>query len=71
MIKSVTNYPVSQIFDIEAGVVYAVPKYQREYTWSKNQWENLFDDVLENDFGYFLAHHLYQPNQRFFSSSTA
>ena len=55
MIKSVCNYPISQIFDIEAGVVYAVPKYQREYTWSKNQWENLFDDVLENDFGYFLG----------------
>jgi uncharacterized protein with ParB-like and HNH nuclease domain len=55
MIKSVNNYPVSQIFDIEVGVVYAVPKYQREYTWSKNQWENLFDDVLENDFGYFLG----------------
>ena len=55
MIKSVNNYPVSQIFDIEASVVYAVPKYQREYTWSKSQWENLFDDVIENDFGYFLG----------------
>jgi len=55
MIKSVNNYPVSQIFDIEAGVVYAIPRYQREYTWGKNQWENLFDDVLENDPGYFLG----------------
>ena len=54
MIKSVNNYPVSQLFDIEAGVVYAIPRYQREYTWGKNQWENLFDDVLENDPGYFL-----------------
>ncbi len=33
MIKSVVNYPVSQLFDIEAEVVYAVPRYQREYTW--------------------------------------
>jgi uncharacterized protein with ParB-like and HNH nuclease domain len=33
MIKSVNNYPVSQLFDIEAGVVYAIPRYQREYTW--------------------------------------
>jgi len=55
MIKSVNNYPVSQLFDIEAGVVYAIPRYQREYTWGKNQWENLFDDVLENDSGYFLG----------------
>ena len=55
MIKSVNNYPVSQLFDIEAGVVYVIPRYQREYTWGKNQWENLFDDVLENNPGYFLG----------------
>ena len=55
MIKSVNNYPVSQLFDIEAGVVYAIPRYQREYTWGKNQWESLFDDVLENNPGYFLG----------------
>lgn len=55
MIKSVNSYPVSQLFDIEAGVVYAVPRYQREYTWSKSQWESLFDDVQENEPGYFLG----------------
>lgn len=55
MIKSVNNYPVSQLFDIEAGVVYAIPRYQREYTWKKDQWESLFDDVGENDPGYFLG----------------
>jgi hypothetical protein len=55
MIKSVNNYPVSQLFDVEAGVVYAIPRYQREYTWSKSQWEALFDDVQENDPGYFLG----------------
>ncbi len=55
MIKSVNNYPVSQLFDIDAGVVYAVPRYQREYTWRKTEWESLFDDVLENNPGYFLG----------------
>ena len=55
MIKSVNNYPISQIFDIEAGVVYGVPRYQREYSWGRQQWENLFDDLLENDPGYFLG----------------
>jgi hypothetical protein len=55
MIKSVYNYPISQLFDIEAGVVYAIPRYQREYTWGTSQWETLFDDVDENDPGYFLG----------------
>lgn len=55
MIKSVNNYPISQLFDIESNIVYSIPRYQREYTWSKNQWENLFDDVLRNDSGYFLG----------------
>ena len=55
MIKSVNNYPISQLFDIEAVVVYAIPRYQREYTWKMDQWESLFDDVEENDPGYFLG----------------
>jgi len=55
VIKSVNNYPVSQLFDIDSHVVYAVPRYQREYTWVKNQWEPLFDDILNNEPGYFLG----------------
>lgn len=55
MIKSVFNYSISQIFDIDSSVVYAIPRYQREYTWNKNQWETLFDDIQENDKGYFFG----------------
>jgi len=55
MIKSVHNYPISQLFDIDSSVVYAIPKYQREYTWGKVQWESLFDDITDNDPGYFLG----------------
>ena len=55
MIKSVNNYPISQLFDPDSKVVYAVPRYQREYTWGKGQWEKLFDDILENQLGYFLG----------------
>ncbi|WP_300670188.1 DUF262 domain-containing protein [Desulfoluna sp.] len=55
MIKSVNNYPVSQLFDTDSSVVYAIPRYQREYTWTKHQWENLFDDIMENNLGYFLG----------------
>ena len=55
MIKSANAYPVSQIFDAEAKVVYAIPLYQREYSWGKSHWENLFDDMFDNNPGYFLG----------------
>lgn len=55
MIKSVNNYPVSTLLDIEASVVYVIPRYQREYKWGKGSWDNLFDDLLENDPHYFLG----------------
>jgi uncharacterized protein with ParB-like and HNH nuclease domain len=29
--------------------------YQREYTWSKEHWETLFNDIYENESGYFLG----------------
>ena len=55
MIKSVYNYPVSTLLDIESGVVYAIPRYQREYTWSRAQWDALFEDLLDNELHYFLG----------------
>ena len=55
MIKSVYNYPISTLFDIESGVIYTIPRYQREYTWGRPQWDALFDDLLENNSHYFLG----------------
>lgn len=55
MIKSAYNYPVSQLFDISTNLIYVIPRYQREYTWGKQNWENLFDDLLESDSSYFLG----------------
>lgn len=47
--------PGLTLLDIESGVVYAIPRYQREYTWSRAQWDALFDDLLENEPNYFLG----------------
>ena len=55
MIKSVFNYPISTLLDIESNIIYSIPRYQREYTWGKPQWERLFDDLVENDSGYYLG----------------
>jgi hypothetical protein len=47
----------SQIIDSTHGARehYRVPKYQREYTWGKRNWEALLNDLLENDPGYFVG----------------
>jgi uncharacterized protein with ParB-like and HNH nuclease domain len=55
MIQSTNKYQISGIFDIEARVKYIIPKFQREYTWRKDDWENLFNDLMDNDNGYFLG----------------
>lgn len=55
MIKSAQNKPVSELLNIEANWKFKVPRYQREYVWRRNDWENLFDDLIENPPGYFLG----------------
>lgn len=57
MIKSVDDDPVFKLLAPEDTVVYQVPKYQREYAWTKQQWDELFDDLLEEDAvtGHFLG----------------
>ena len=58
MIKQVAHPTVSDIFAINSNVIYRIPKYQREYTWGINDWDALFNDVTENDFGYFLGSYI-------------
>lgn len=58
MIKQVAHPTVSEIFSINSNIVYRIPKYQREYTWGIKDWDALFNDVTENDFGYFLGSYI-------------
>ena len=58
MIKKVDQTPVSDIFSINSDRIYRIPKYQREYTWGINDWDALFNDVTENDPGYFLGSYI-------------
>ena len=57
MIKSVKNYPLWELLSHENNITYHIPAYQREYSWSKDQWDALFDDLLEIDdgSGHFLG----------------
>lgn len=58
MIKTVGQTTIADIFSINSDRVYRIPKYQREYTWGVNEWNALFNDVTENDFGYFLGSYI-------------
>ena len=55
MIRHTDPYKVSQIFSNEKSILYKIPKYQREYTWGQKEWGLLFNDIIENDYGYFLG----------------
>ena len=55
MIKSVHDYQIDDVFKKDASFFYVIPKYQREYTWSTQHWKDLYDDISENDLGYFIG----------------
>ena len=55
MIKSANQYPVHALLSHEGNLMYRVPPYQREYSWQKAQWEDLFQDLIEADGAHFLG----------------
>ncbi len=55
MIQNTSNKPLSELFSADNSVTYHIPKYQREYIWSKWNWEALFDDIEESDGGHFMG----------------
>lgn len=55
MIQNTANKALSELFSADNTVSYQIPKYQREYIWTKWNWEALFDDIEESDGGHFLG----------------
>lgn len=55
MIKSANQYAVHTLFSHEGNVSYRIPPYQREYSWQKAQWEELFEDLVEAEGAHFLG----------------
>jgi uncharacterized protein with ParB-like and HNH nuclease domain len=51
-----TNPTLATILQTSGAIDhYHVPKYQREYTWGTYQWEQLLNDIDENEEGYFMG----------------
>ena len=51
------DMPFTKLINVDQGARehFHVPKYQREYTWKKWQWEQLLNDIDDNDPGYFMG----------------
>lgn len=51
------DMPFTKLINVDQGARehFHVPKYQREYTWKKWQWEQLLNDIEDNDPGYFMG----------------
>lgn len=55
MINSANKYSVSNIFPPENPIKYIIPKYQREYAWVKENWDELLDDIDEDEGDHFIG----------------
>lgn len=55
MIKDVHDYSIEALLLSNRGVYYTIPKYQRAYTWGVREWEALYDDISDNNTGYFMG----------------
>ncbi len=52
MIQSAKDIPLHELFSTESNIKYLIPKYQREFSWGKENWEDIFNDIYgENDSG--------------------
>lgn len=63
MINSANNLPMATVLStIDENVTYVVPKYQREYTWNKDNRDALFNDILDDEGGHFIWSMICIPN---------
>lgn len=56
--------PISEIFSIEGKDIYNIPIYQRNYSWNNNNIEEFYNDLLNEDSGYYIGNLLVTPSQR-------
>ena len=64
MIYNTNHYVISDLFGKDGDVRYVIPKFQREYIWSRENWETLFDDVVQgNGEGNFIGSILCVKNE--------
>lgn len=49
------NKTLATVFQIGSDNIYSIPIYQRNYSWKEDQIETLFNDIKEEDQGYYVG----------------
>lgn len=52
---NLASRPISELFGDNPELLYEMPKFQREYVWSNNDWDKFFKDLTAEDTGHFLG----------------
>ena len=55
MINKVEQLELYKVFNNLSNLYYQIPKYQREYTWRPYHINQMYNDIMENDVGYFMG----------------
>ena len=55
MIKDAHSKRLIEVLSPNDNRLFLIPKYQRGYAWKKKNWEQLLDDILEADKGYYVG----------------
>ncbi|MBR4519358.1 MAG: DUF262 domain-containing protein [Victivallales bacterium] len=51
----------SALFGKEA-IRFEIPKYQRAYSWGRDQWKQFLQDLKDAESGYYLGHYLFETH---------
>ena len=51
----------SALFGKEA-IRFEIPKYQRAYSWERDQWKQFLQDLKDAESGYYLGHYLFEAH---------
>jgi uncharacterized protein with ParB-like and HNH nuclease domain len=55
VINNANKYTISDIFSIDSAIKYKIPRFQREYTWNRENWEQLLNDIDESEGSHFIG----------------
>ena len=42
--------------------MFEIPKYQRAYSWERDQWKQFLQDLKDAESGYYLGHYLFETH---------